>query len=142
MMPAVAYRLWAKYKDGLDWDIHDRMRRIKPMLFLLIFLAIATVVAGVIEPKLLSLLVIFLAWFIGFFIITAGWTKISGHTGGDALATGMVVASYGWQWWPILLIVPVVAWARVVRGDHTIFQVCLGAAYSWILLFAVSLLGY
>jgi hypothetical protein len=142
MLPTVLYRLWAHKNEGLDWDIHDRQKRIRPMTFLLGFLVIATFSIEFLEPRLSPILLVFLAWTSGFFAITALWTKISGHTGGNALASGMMVLWYGWSVWPLLCIVPLVGWARIVRKDHTLFQVILGAAYSWGLLFAAKALGY
>jgi hypothetical protein len=142
MVPTLWYRLWAKAKQGLDWDMHDRTKRIKPLLALVVFLVISLLIISILEPRLIGILTLFLVWISGFFLITAGWTKISGHTGGDALAVGMIVLWYGWNFWPLLLIVPIVAWARVVRKDHTVFQVILGATYSFLVLFAANVLGY
>ena len=66
--------------------------------------------------------------------------KISGHASVAALATGLIIQWFGWYWWPILLIVPLVAWARVVRRDHTVGQVIAGAVYSWGLIQLVKLI--
>ncbi len=134
MGPMVLYRLWAKKHHGLDWDMHKREDRIRPFLFLLGYLVIAGGVIWAVEPRLLPLLSLFLFWTLGFFSITAMWTKISGHVGGDMLAIGMIIQWYGYAWWPLMLIVPLVAWARVFRRDHTTHQVLLGFAYSVIIL--------
>ena len=137
--PTLVYRFWLKKARGIDWDIKHREQRVGPFLALLGFLAVAILIAWVVEPRLLWMFGIFFVWTVGFCIITASWTKISGHTGGNALAGGLMVFWYGWQWWPVLLSVPIVAWARVVRGDHTIAQVVQGAVYSWGLLILVQL---
>jgi len=135
--PVIAYRVWAKYRMGLDWDIHDRTKRIKPMGVLVGYLCIAGVILYRFEPRIVPIQVLFLVWTVGFLCITRYWTKISGHVGGDTLAVGMMILWYGWGFWPLLGIIPLVAWSRVVRKDHTIFQVILGAVYSWSLLLLV-----
>lgn len=132
--PTLAYRFRVKAREHLDWDIKDRKRRIKPLASLLMFLGIATGAAWIIDPRLLPIFSLFFLWAIGFFAVTALWTKISGHTATAAVATGFLISWYGWSWWPILLIVPFVGWARVVTKNHTVGQVIAGAFYSWILL--------
>lgn len=134
LVPTLAYRFRMKRHEGLDWDIKDRKRRAKPLAILLGHLAATSALVWFFEPRLLPLFVLFFVWVLGFLAITALATKISGHTGGDALAAGMIIHWFGWAWWPLLLVVPVVAWARVVRRDHTVGQVILGAMYSWGLL--------
>ena len=57
--------------------------------------------------------------FAGFSLITFFW-KISGHAFINALVTGYIIQWFGWSWWPVLLIVPLVSWSRVVRKDHTL----------------------
>lgn len=132
--PIICYRLWARFRLGLDWDIKDRKRRIKPFATLLILLFIDFALVRIWEPRFIPMLITYIIWVSGFLVITALWTKISGHAAGNALATGFLIQWFGWDWWPILLIVPIIAWARVVRKDHTIWQVVAGATYSWLLL--------
>ncbi len=134
IFPPMTLRIWAHQAKGLDWDIHERKKRVVPLLILLFLLAFDLVLFWLFEPRLLGALALFFLWTTGFFIITKYWTKISGHTSANALASGMVVRIFGWRFWPVLLIVPLVAWARVIRKDHTVGHVVLGAAYSWGLL--------
>jgi len=51
------------------------------------------------------------------------------------LATGVVIARYGWSWWPVFLSVPLVGWSRVVTKNHTIAQVIAGTMYSWAIVY-------
>lgn len=135
VVPPIIARLWALRHHGLDWDIKDRRRRIVPFVILLVMIACDLVLLKFFSPvALFRLFLFFFLWTAGFLFITAFATKISGHAAGNALAAGLIVLWYGWQWWPILLIVPLVGWARVVRRDHTIPQVIMGALYSWVLL--------
>lgn len=116
-----------KTKFISNWDVSDRRER--PKVLWTIF-AIEVVSSIVLKT---SLTVPVLAALFGFTIITHFW-KMSGHTMTAALTTGLIVARFGWTWWPTLLIVPLVGWARVATKNHTIMQVVSGAAYSWFLL--------
>ncbi len=135
IVPATVFRFWYKYKLGVDWDIRDRKKRMLPLLLQLVFLAAGIAIfARWNNPVIINIFITLLVWLTGFFLITTKW-KISGHTSTLALVTGLIISWYGWAWWPILLIVPFVSWARVKTRDHTTLQVIAGAAYSWILLF-------
>jgi small-conductance mechanosensitive channel len=126
LVPLVLYIIAWKTKFVSNWDMSDRRERPKILWPLVVIEVIC------ISVFQLSSIIPMLAAIIGFAIITQFW-KISGHAMGAALATGTIVARFGWGWWPVLLIVPLVCWARVVRRDHTIWQVIAGAAYSWII---------
>ncbi|MEK7119781.1 MAG: phosphatase PAP2 family protein [Patescibacteria group bacterium] len=133
--PSIVMRVWAWLRHGLDWDIKDRRRRIVPFFILLVMIACDLVLLTLFAPvALFRLFLFFFVWTAGFFLITVFATKISGHAAGNALAAGLIILWYGWQWWPILLIVPLVGWARVVRRDHTVGQVIVGVLYSWSIL--------
>jgi len=127
VLPFVLYVAAVKTKLVSNYDMSDRRERPKILWFLVVIETVCFVAF-----HLWSMLPILIA-IIGFAVMTHFW-KISGHAMGAALATGIIVARFGWAWWPFLLIVPLVGWARVVRRDHTIMQVIAGAAYSWILL--------
>lgn len=129
--PPTLLRLWARRTRGLDWDIKDRRSRIVPLVMLLGILVADIFLLSLFAPiGLQRLFLFFFLWMAGFLAITTFITKISGHAAGNALASGLIVSWYGLGWWPVLLVVPLVAWARVVRRDHTIAQVVMGAAYS------------
>ncbi|EKD76513.1 MAG: PAP2 family protein [uncultured bacterium] len=59
-------------------------------------------------------------------IITFYW-KISVHLAANSFMIAIIMVLFGWQWWPLLLILPVVAWARVVRKKHTVAQTLAGS---------------
>src|SRR3989344_1588008 len=105
--PPTILRWWAAGKRGLDWDIHDRKRRIVPLVILFVFILADMLLLRLFSVfTLADLFFLFLVWTLGFLVITTCVTKISGHTSCVALATGLIVSWFGWGWWPILLIVP------------------------------------
>ncbi len=127
ILPFLFYVIAVKRKIVKDWDMSDRSERPR-----VLWVLVGIEVISMIIFQLWSLLPI-LVIIIGFSIITHYW-KISGHAMGIALATGVILQLFGWAWWPVLLIVPLVGWARVVRRDHTVVQVIAGALYTFLLL--------
>jgi hypothetical protein len=117
-----------------NWDISERRQRPK---VLGVLVALETVnlliLRAMVSFEVIGTLLFLLLVLAGFTIITLRW-KISGHTLASALTTGIIIHWYGWGWWPVLLIVPLVGWARVVRKDHTVAQVIAGTVYPWILI--------
>ena len=139
IIPVLVIRWWLVVtKRVSDWDIRNRSQREKPLLILLAFTLLNLWYALYFgNPVLTQLFVIFIVWILGFAAVTLFW-KMSGHAGITALATGFVIAWYGWAWWPVLLLVSLVGWARVVTKNHTVTQVIAGALYSWLLLVLIG----
>jgi len=141
----VVLLLWAVKKKYIrDWDMNERNQR--PITFLILFVIEVTSILflrSYMDAFLFRLCIDIMIWLVGFSAITLFW-KISGHAGVTALATGLIVSWYGWwTWWPLLIVIPVVSWARVVRKNHTVAQVIAGAAYSLVLIFIVRVFfGY
>lgn len=128
ILPFLLFFIAVKTKFVSDWDLRDRRQRPK-ILWPLV--GIETVCVMIFH---LWFLVPFLISIIGFAIITHFW-KISGHAMAAALATGTVIVTSGWAWWPVLLIVPLVGWSRVIRKNHTTLQVIAGALYAWTFIY-------
>jgi membrane-associated phospholipid phosphatase len=128
IVPFVLFVIAVKTKFVSDWDLSDRAERPK-IIWPLVGIEIACVLLfhlWFLIPILVSI--------VGFAVITHFW-KISGHAMAAALATGTVVVTYGWSWWPVLLIVPIVGWSRVIRKNHTSLQVIAGALYAWMFVY-------
>ncbi|MEK9143163.1 MAG: hypothetical protein AAB481_00850 [Patescibacteria group bacterium] len=131
------------YRRNGDWDISQRVDRPKALAVLLVLGLINIALAAVWDiPGLTQLFVLYEVWMAGFLVISLFW-KISGHAGGIALGTGLIILWYGWIWWPLLLLVPLMGWARVATKNHTTLQVLAGAVYSWgmIVMFQNVILG-
>lgn len=131
VLPLTLFIVAWKTKVVSNWDVSDRRQRPKILWALIAIVGVSGILLGTtIEVPVLVAIV-------GFAIITHFW-KISGHAMAIALTTGFIVARFGWSLWPVLLLVPLVSWARVVRRDHTIWQVTAGALYSWVLVYLFS----
>ena len=131
IFPLFLFIMAWKTKFISDWDVSDRRQRPKILWSLIAIEIVASFLLQTTQtiPILVAL--------IGFAIITQFW-KMSGHAMAAALATGIIVHRFGPSWWPVLLVVPLVSWARVIRRDHTIWQVVAGALYSWMLVWVLS----
>jgi len=124
------------YMREYTWDISTRADRPMAIAILLLLGLVNIAVAALWgNSSLTALFVLYELWMAGFLAISL-FFKISGHAGGIALATGLIILWYGWTWWPILTLVPLIGWARVVTKNHTIAQVIAGTAYSFLLIIA------
>lgn len=123
VLPFMLFVIALKTKMVKNWDVRDRRERPKLLWTLLIIETGASVLLGT------SLALPILIGLLGFALITQYW-KISGHTMAATLTTGYVVMRFGFLWWPVLLIIPLVAWARIVTKNHTLLQVIAGALYA------------
>ena len=124
VVPFVLFVIAWKTKFISNWDVTNRQER--PKLFWPL-IAVETISIMVFR---LWIILPLIASMIGFALITHVW-KISGHAYAAGLAAGIVIWQFGWQWWPVLFIVPLVAWGRVVTNNHTLLHVIAGAVYAW-----------
>jgi drug/metabolite transporter (DMT)-like permease len=112
-----------------DWHISDRRERLQPVPVIASVMAV-TLPLGLLltldGPRLLvvafqsALLLVLLNH-----LITIGW-KISQHVSSIAASTTLLTATLGIGAAPLLLLVPLVAWARVKVGAHTVAQTVMG----------------
>lgn len=133
LVPVVLLLFAIRRKTIDSWDIPKRHMRLVPLG---IEFAAILVGYGIVlrfgNEFLVQLFILLLVWLAGFFGITALW-KISGHTSVITLASLLILAWYGVSVWPILLSIPLVAWARVVTKNHTLGQAVGGIVYSTVL---------
>lgn len=139
VLPMIALSLFRTRGWISDIEITNvRERRHFFVVILVIHLAAVIVLAWLINEPIIWQIRL-LAWIIEVIgaVITWFW-KISVHLAANSFVIAIVVYLYGWQWWPLLLALPVIAWARVVQKKHTIMQTIAGTA----LTFAVTAIGF
>jgi membrane-associated phospholipid phosphatase len=138
---------WRELHKGhiSDWHISKRAERLRPTI-------VAATLVAAIGPVLLLLLfdgprlllvacvsALFLA--VTNLLITLVW-KISQHVSGIAATATLITATVGLWISPILLLIPLVAWARVKVGAHTVGQTLAGGVVGvTIPLLTLRLLG-
>ncbi len=131
LVPPMSLLLWAvRTKKVTNWDVSNRKQRVWVFLIFFFFLFIDMFIINLLHNEELSNLFIFvIISFIGTFAITLFW-KISGHLSTLASGISMILHWYGWNWWPILLFLPILAWSRVVLKRHTLAQTIGGILYG------------
>jgi drug/metabolite transporter (DMT)-like permease/membrane-associated phospholipid phosphatase len=112
-----------------DWHVSDRRERLAPVLIVasLLFSGIPALLYYLLQgPRLLlaASMAAFVLVAINM-VITLLW-KISQHVSGIALGTTLLALTLGPLAAPSLLLIPLVAWARVKIGAHTIMQTVAG----------------
>ncbi|MHB1355340.1 MAG: DMT family transporter [Anaerolineae bacterium] len=112
-----------------DWHVKNRLERLKPRtIFILLFAVLAPLLALIIlqGPRLL-LVALITATVMSLLnlLVTTRW-KISQHVSGVAVACVLVTGTLGVAALPVLLLIPIVAWARVRLGAHTLAQTAAG----------------
>jgi len=112
-----------------DWHISDRKERLQPIPVLLsLVVAVAPLVLLITfhGPRLMIVGAVSALTLILFnLVITFGW-KISQHVSGIAASATLITATLGIGAAPVLLLIPLVAWARVRVGAHTVMQTVAG----------------
>lgn len=83
----------------------------------------ATIVGGIVSIVVVS-------------IVSYFW-KVSMHSSMITCFTMMLVFIFGYQYWLIFLLIPLVWWARLVLNRHTIWQLLAGCGLSIIIIVSV-----
>ncbi len=143
----VIYIVWKVQRGEIaDFHIKERSERIRPMLLTLILSSVGWLVMWWAKaPLTLSIFagagVIQVAFLLG---VTLRW-KISGHSTAAAGFAVFVLALFGRPATPILLLIPLVVWARMHRHRHDLAQTIAGSlagiAYMLVVLYLVNLNG-
>lgn len=128
-----------------DWHISNRHERLQPGIVVasLIFTAAPMAILFLFDGPywILAATVSGFLLIVINLVITYIW-KISQHVSGIALGATLVTASLGPLAAPSLLLIPLVAWARVKVGAHTVMQTVAGGVTGVIItMFALGLLG-
>ncbi len=61
--------------------------------------------------------------------VTFVW-KVSIHLAAFAAVVFLLNVLFGWHWWPLFLLMPVLMWARIVRKKHTFMQTLVGSTFT------------
>jgi drug/metabolite transporter (DMT)-like permease len=112
-----------------DWHISRREERLQPVLIISAVLAAALPLAVLLAfqgPRPLLVAMLSSLGLILFNQVITYWWKISQHVSGIAVSTTLMTAALGTGSIPLLLLIPLVAWARVKVGAHTIMQTVAG----------------
>lgn len=125
----MAYLLWKLYTGEIsDFHVRVREQRMRPMLVSLFCALIGWISLWLGDgPRGLMIIaglgMIQMALIL---LVTSRW-KISGHGVAIGGITVFAVGIFGREAWPLLLAIPLVAWARVRLKRHTLAQTVAGS---------------
>lgn len=142
-LPLVLLKIAINQKKLSDFDITKRQERIIPLFILLILLVIDYFVLKLLTGNIVSkYILLMIIHTFGFTLITFWW-KISAHSSLNTLSAVIIISVLGIKnWWLVLLIIPVVSWARIIKKDHTVAQVIAGIIYAFFVTLFFSFFYY
>jgi hypothetical protein len=128
--PPLTYLIWLVRRGELA-DIHmpDRRTRLKPLGLMMLWAGICLLLLRYWQapPTLLFILLIVVGYMAVLSTITMFW-KISFHSTAISAAASIGIITGGITLWSvtIVLLVPVVGWARIYLHRHTVRQIIAG----------------
>ncbi|MFE4543577.1 phosphatase PAP2 family protein [Arthrobacter sp. NPDC056727] len=128
VLPLAAVVLLVRLGKVTDHHVSDRKQR-APVLAMSVvsLLAGLAVLLAINAPYSVIVVVLAIVGGVVVLAVISLFWKISGHAGAIALTAVIAVLILGFQWLPLLLLVPAVGWSRVVLRAHTVAQVVAGA---------------
>jgi hypothetical protein len=145
LIPVLILRREIRLGKISDWHISDRRERLQavPVVTTIVASGVPSLLLYALHgPRLLLAACLSGATLMVFnLLVTMGW-KISQHVSGIAVSMTLITAVLGIAVAPTLLLIPLVAWARVKVGAHTVMQTVAGGAAGVVISMAVvRLLG-
>jgi len=121
-----------------DIDLSHRQERPTFLLVFVVSLFAAAMILYFLHVPLKFFVYVFsgLVMMIIASLITLGW-KISFHTAVVTSVVTAIVILGGFKFWPFLLLIPIIGWARVALGRHTLSEVIGGASVALIVTASV-----
>lgn len=129
VVPPLIYLFWLVHNGTIE-DIYmpKRETRLRPLAALMLWLMICL---GLIRywqaPVIVELIVLTITVLIGVLSLVTLFWKISFHGAAITAAATTTVMVAGSSAWPVMLLVPLVGWARVRLRRHTPGQVIYGS---------------
>lgn len=129
VLPPLGYLLW-RVRQGTLEDIYmpHRETRLRPLTLMMIWLLTCLSLIRYWEgPPIVELFVLAATIMIGVLSLVTLFWKISFHGATITAAATATMLMAGSSAWPVMLLVPLVGWARVRLERHTARQVIFGS---------------
>ncbi len=130
--------------DGFfsDYDVSKKEERPKLFAFggiiTFLYLGFLILLNG---PKILYLTVFGIILAVLIITIVNNWIKASIHTATVSAFTVSLVILFGYMFIPVLLLIPIMAWARIEIKKHTLLEAFVGGFLGIILTIIVYTVG-
>ncbi len=129
VLPPIGYLLWL-VRQGKLADIYmpERETRLRPLTFIMVWALVCLMLARRWEaPPVVEFFVIAAIVLTGILSLVTLFWKISFHGATISAAATATLMVAGSSAWPMMLLVPLVGWARVRLKRHTLRQVVYGS---------------
>ncbi|OGH37496.1 MAG: hypothetical protein A3B44_02795 [Candidatus Levybacteria bacterium RIFCSPLOWO2_01_FULL_38_21] len=125
-----------------DYDVSKKEERPKLFAFggIITFLYLGSLIL-LNGPKILYFLIFGIILGVLVISVVNNWIKVSIHTATVSAFTLSLVILFGYNFLPILILIPVMAWARVKIKKHTILEAISGGFLGIILTIIVYTIG-
>lgn len=129
VLPPIGYLLWL-VRQGTLADIYmpERETRLRPLTFIMVWALVCLMLARRWEaPLVVEFFVVAAIVLTGILSLVTLFWKISFHGATISAAATATLMVAGSSAWPMMLLVPLVGWARVRLKRHTLRQVVYGS---------------
>lgn len=129
VVPPLVYLMWLVHKGKLaDIYMPDRESRMIPLVVLMLWLLLCMGLMYYLQAPIVLIALVFAAAVLisALGVVTIFW-KISFHGAAISAAATTTMMMAGSAAWPVVLLVPLVGWARVRLKRHTLRQVVYGS---------------
>jgi membrane-associated phospholipid phosphatase len=129
VLPPLGYLMWLVRRGKLiDIYMPDRETRLGPLTLMMVWLLVCWSLIRYWEaPSVVELFVLAATVMIGVLSLVTLFWKISFHGATITAAATVTMLVAGSSAWPVMLLVPMVGWARVRLERHTPRQVIFGS---------------
>ncbi len=121
--------LWLAFRKGkiTDIDFTKKEERTPYLLAAIFYWALGMILTwGLGGPKVI-IKILFVAVILGIMMLVINFRyKVSGHALGYTIAVLLMNEFYNWQYWWLIILMPVVWWSRQAQKKHTWGQLVLG----------------
>lgn len=115
----------------VDHHVSERSQRapVLAMAIVCVLAGLGLLIALGAPASVLAMVAALIAGIAVLAVVSLSW-KVSGHAAAVSTAAVSMLLLFGPEWWPLVLVVPAVGWARVVLRAHTPAQVVAGAVFG------------
>ena len=135
LIPGLVYLFFTKKGFVFDGALANEKIKKERIILLGIFLLVTVVeilvvqISGYVYQPLYAVLIGGAISLVIASIISYFW-KISMHSSGVTMLVMMFLLVFGMSMWPLIILIPLVWWARLVLKRHNIWQLLAGCALS------------
>lgn len=118
-----------------DWETTKRQERHSLNLVCLAVVFLTLFILCLAGDRFLTNLFLVLSVLMGLYTLITFFWKISGHMTANTAFVLVINLFFGWCFWWLFALLPLVAWARLIRNKHDIWQILAGIGLASLVIF-------